>query len=62
MLKLGAILGDDVAIGCNAVAAPGTVVGKNTKVYSLASIHGTLPPDSMVRYKPELSIKPLRRR
>ena len=62
MLKLGSILGDDVAIGCNAVAAPGTVIGKNTKVYSLASIHGTIPAESLVRHKPELSIKPLRRR
>ncbi len=59
--KLGAILGDGVELGCNAVTAPGTVVGRNTLVYALASIRGTIPRDSFVQWKPALEVKPRRR-
>lgn len=62
MLKLGSLLGDDVAIGCNAVAAPGTIVGRGTCVYSLASIRGTIAPNTIVSFKPELKQRTLRRR
>lgn len=54
LLKLGALLGDDVAIGCNAVTAPGAVVGRRSSIYSLASVRGTLAPDSVFAYRPEL--------
>lgn len=57
--KLGALVGDDVAIGCNAVAAPGTIVGKNSRVYSLASIRGTIPPNVRVALRQGLDIRPL---
>ena len=36
-LKFGAILGDGVQIGCNAIINPGTLVGKNSVVYPLIS-------------------------
>lgn len=62
LLKLGAILGDDVAIGCNSVTAPGTVVGARSVIYSLASIRGTIPADSLVSYKPELRVRTRKRR
>lgn len=58
--KLGAILGDDVELGCNSVSSPGTVVGKRSIVYPLASIRGTIPADSVVSWKPQLVIKPKR--
>jgi NDP-sugar pyrophosphorylase family protein len=61
MLKLGAILGDNVQIGCNSVAAPGTIVGAGSVIYSQASIRGTIPRDTLVSYKPELRQRPLRR-
>lgn len=48
MLKLGALLGDDVQVGCNAVTAPGTVVGRGSCVYSVASVRGTIPPRTLV--------------
>lgn len=51
--KLGAVLGDGVSIGCNAVLAPGTVVGKGTVIYSLASIRGVVPAGMIVKYSPE---------
>jgi len=48
--KFGAILGDGVSIGCNAVTAPGTVIGKNTWVYSMVSLRGYIPGDHLVKY------------
>lgn len=40
--KLGAILGDKVEVGCNSVLCPGTVIGKNTTVYPLCVVRGTV--------------------
>ncbi|MBI3723420.1 glucose-1-phosphate thymidylyltransferase [bacterium] len=59
--KLGAILGDDVEIGCNAVTSPGTVIGRGTLVYPCASVRGTIARDSVVSWKPTLVVKPRRR-
>jgi NDP-sugar pyrophosphorylase family protein len=59
--KLGAILGDGVELGCNTVSSPGTIVGRGTLVYPLASIRGTIPRDSIVAFKPDLVVKPRRR-
>jgi hypothetical protein len=42
------------------VSSPGTVVGRNTVVYPLASIKGTIPRDSIVTWKPALVVKPRR--
>lgn len=61
LLKLGAILGDDVQIGCNAVTAPGTVVGRGSCVYALASLRGTIPPRSLVTWRPQLTVTSLDR-
>lgn len=36
--KLGAVLGDDVQIGCNAVLSPGTFLGANSIVYPNTSV------------------------
>lgn len=41
--KLGAILGDEVEIGCNAVLNPGTLVGMGSIVYPLSSVRGYIP-------------------
>jgi NDP-sugar pyrophosphorylase family protein len=48
--KFGAILGDGVSIGCNAVTAPGTVIGKNTWIYSMVSLRGYIPAEHLVKY------------
>ena len=47
--KFGAILGDNVEIGCNSVLNPGTVVGRNSNVYPLSSVRGTVPPNSIYK-------------
>lgn len=49
--KFGAIFGDDVQIGCNAVSNPGTVVGPRTKCYPCVNFGGVIPADSVI--KPE---------
>ncbi len=53
--KFGAALGDGVSIGCNAVLSPGTLVGKRTIIYNLASVRGLVPADAIVKYAPELA-------
>ncbi|MGN1235005.1 MAG: UDP-N-acetylglucosamine pyrophosphorylase [Christensenellaceae bacterium] len=40
--KLGSIVGDYSEIGCNAVLCPGTVLGRNTTVYPLTVVRGTI--------------------
>jgi len=47
--KFGAILGDNVEIGCNAVLCPGTVVGKNSTVYPLVRVRGAVEDDCIVK-------------
>jgi acetyltransferase-like isoleucine patch superfamily enzyme len=40
--KFGAILGDQVEIGCNSVLNPGTVIGRNSRIYPLSSVRGAI--------------------
>jgi len=47
--KLGAILGDDVNIGCNAVLNPATIMGRGALCYPCLAIGGVVPPHSKVR-------------
>lgn len=41
--KCGAMLGDNVEIGCNSVLNPGTVIGRDSQVYPLSSVRGVVP-------------------
>ena len=56
--KFGAMLGDFVEVGCNSVLNPGTVIGKNTNIYPLSSVRGSIPPDSIFK-APDNIIKKL---
>jgi bifunctional N-acetylglucosamine-1-phosphate-uridyltransferase/glucosamine-1-phosphate-acetyltransferase GlmU-like protein len=47
--KFGAIVGDDSFIGLSAVLNPGTILGKNSKVYPLLSIKGVYEKDSIIK-------------
>ncbi len=49
--KFGAILGDGVSLGCNSVTSPGTVIGKNSLSYPLASLAGVYPPDTVIKVR-----------
>lgn len=41
--KFGAMLGDNVEVGCNSVLNPGTVIGQNSNIYPLSSVRGVVP-------------------
>lgn len=47
--KVGCFLGDNTDIGCNSVLNPGTVVGKNTKVYPLSFLRGVIKENCIVK-------------
>ena len=55
--KFGAMLGDFVEVGCNSVLNPGTVVGRNTTIYPLSSVRGTVPPNSIFKAQTSIVIK-----
>ncbi len=57
MRKIGAILGDGADVGCNCVLNPGTVIGKNTNVYPLASVRGVIPENSIVKSLDNIVVK-----
>ena len=42
--KVGAMVGDRVEVGCNAVLCPGCVLGRESVVYPLSMVRGTVPP------------------
>lgn len=52
--KFGAILGDNVEIGCGSVLNPGTVIGCNTNVYPLSSVRGYIPANSIYKKRSEI--------
>lgn len=54
MKKFGAMLGDDVEVGCNSVLNPGTVVGRNSNIYPLSSVRGVVPADSIFKSRQEI--------
>lgn len=55
--KFGAIVGDNVEVGCNSVLNPGTVVGRNTNIYPLSMVRGYVPEKSIYKKKGEVADK-----
>ena len=55
--KVGAILGDNVEVGCGSVLNPGTVVGKNSNIYPLSMVRGYVPADSIYKKQGEIAEK-----
>ena len=47
--KFGAMLGDNVEVGCNSVLNPGTVVGRNSNIYPLSRVRGVVPENSIFK-------------
>ena len=45
--KFGAMLGDYVEVGCNAVCNPGTVIGRHSNVYPTSCVRGVVPEKSI---------------
>ena len=52
--KFGAMLGDHVEVGCNAVMNPGTVIGRNSNVYPTSCVRGVVPADSIYKNSGEI--------
>ena len=46
---VGAMLGDNVEVGCNSVLNPGTVIGHHTVVYPTSSVRGVIPANSIYK-------------
>lgn len=55
--KMGAILGDNVEIGCGSVLNPGTIIGSNTNVYPLSSVRGCVKANSIYKTRTEIALK-----
>ncbi len=53
--KVGAMLGDNVEIGCGSVLNPGTVVGCDSRVYPLSSVRGFVPARSIYKKRGEIA-------
>ena len=55
--KFGAMLGDHVEVGCNAVLNPGTVIGRNSNVYPTSCVRGVVPENSIFKNSGEIADK-----
>ena len=55
--KFGAILGDNVEIGCNSVLNPGTIVGRSSTVYPTSCVRGVIPAHSIYKDKVDIVLK-----
>ena len=49
--KVGAMLGDNVEIGCNTVLCPGVIVGRNSIVYPSNMVRGVISENSIYKLK-----------
>ena len=45
--KFGAMLGDQVEVGCNSVLNPGTVIGRCSNIYPTSCVRGVVPENSI---------------
>ena len=55
--KFGAMIGDEVEVGCGSVLNPGTVIGKNSNIYPLSSVRGVVPAHSIYKKQGEVAEK-----
>lgn len=54
--KFGAAIGDSTEIGAHTVLNPGTIIGKESIIYPLASIRGVVPERSIVKVRQQQDI------
>ena len=55
--KFGAMLGDNVEVGCNSVLNPGTVVGRCSNIYPVSCVRGVVPANSIYKAKDNIVAK-----
>ena len=52
--KFGAMLGDEVEVGCGTVLNPGSVVGSHSNIYPLSMVRGYVPAGSIYKKQGEI--------
>lgn len=52
--KFGAMLGDEVEVGCGTILNPGSVVGSRTNIYPLSMVRGYVPANSIYKKQGEI--------
>jgi bifunctional UDP-N-acetylglucosamine pyrophosphorylase/glucosamine-1-phosphate N-acetyltransferase len=57
--KFGSAIGDNVSIGCNAVLAPGTIVGRGSVIYNGVMVRGTVPANAVIKLRQSQEVTPL---
>ena len=55
--KVGAMLGDQVEVGCGSVLNPGTVIGRESNIYPLSSVRGCVNARSIYKREGEVAEK-----
>ncbi|MBD5515976.1 MAG: UDP-N-acetylglucosamine pyrophosphorylase [Lachnospiraceae bacterium] len=55
--KFGAMLGDNVEVGCNSVLNPGTVIGRQANIYPTSMVRGFIPARSIYKRQGEIAEK-----
>lgn len=52
--KFGAMLGDNVEVGCNSVLNPGSVIGRESNIYPTSMVRGYVPEKSIFKKDGEI--------
>ena len=52
--KFGAMLGDEVEVGCGSVLNPGSVIGRKTNIYPLSMVRSFIPEKSIYKKQGEV--------
>ena len=52
--KFGAMIGDNVEVGCGSILNPGSFIGKNTNIYHLSSVRGVIKENSIYKSQNEI--------
>ena len=55
--KFGAMIGDQVEVGCGSVLNPGCVIGRESHIYPLSSVRGQVPAESIYKHRGEVVIR-----
>ena len=55
--KMGAMLGDNVEVGCNSVLNPGTIIGRNSNIYPSSMVRGYIEANSIYKNQDEITAK-----
>lgn len=52
--KFGAMIGDNVEVGCGSILNPGSIIGKNSNIYPLSCVRGVITENSIYKKQGEI--------